>query len=178
MINKEFIKEENTIDQILLGIFELSIGEIIDLDMEEKIELIQAECEELKNKYNTEKEKYEINDNVLEIRNLIKKQMMKRQEKILDEKIDTLFNHLQSNNIDLNTFAKTKIEIANNTNNDIIIHLLERGNKDNNFVNKIEILSTEAAKDKKYFYNLSEQTAFLLNRDGKGSLMIEFENTL
>lgn len=174
---KEFIKEEKKIDQILLGIFELSLNEIIDLDMEEKIELIQAECEKLKNHYNTEKEKYEINDNTLEIRNLIKKQMMKRQEKILDEKIDTLFNHLQSNNTDLNTFAKTKIEIANNTNNDIIIHLLERGNKDNDFVNKIEILSTEAAKDKKYFYNLSEHTA-LLDRDGKGCLMIEFENTL
>lgn len=88
-----------------------------------------------------------------EIKNNIKKKLMALAEGSIDEILDKIIAKSIEDNTDISRLIKTDLEIVNNTNIPLVIHILERGTKENGFKDKIELLTEEECKDRRYFYN-------------------------
>lgn len=148
------------------------VCELDTLSFEEMFKLLDENIAEIKEQFNCLQK-----ENENEIREQIKKQIMEMKEKEIDEEIDNLFKRCRNNNIDLNNLIKAKVELKNNTDINLAIHIIETGNKENGFTNKIEILTEEDAYNKGCFsFEEGRYTSTLKPKEM--TLDLEFKNNM
>ena len=151
------------------------VCELDTLSFEEMFKLLDENIAEIKEQFNCLQKE---NENENEIREQIKKQIMEMKEKEIDEEIDNLFKRCRNNNIDLNNLIKAKVELKNNTDINLAIHIIETGNKENGFINKIEILTEEDAFNKGYFVFDGEGRYTAALKPKEMTLDLEFKNNM
>lgn len=148
------------------------VCELDTLSFEEMFKLLDENVAEIKEKFNCLQ-----NENENEIREQMKKRIMEMKEKEIDKEIDNLFKRCRNNNIDLRNLIKAKVKLKNNTDIKLVLRIIETANKENGFVNKIEILTEEDAYKKgRYSFDEDEYTVPLNSKEM--TLELEFKNNM